>query len=286
MGQNLPGHRPWCLYILTALPYNDTKTQTKENDMQLYSWNVNGIRAAQKKGFVEWVLSAQPDILGIQEVKADDSQLDDGLKAIDGYHAFFHPAERAGYSGTAVYYKQEPLSITTGLSDDRFNHEGRTIIMEYPDFTFFNIYFPNGQKDEERLQFKMDFYDCFQKDVDALVAQGKKVIVCGDVNTAHCPMDLKNPKSNAKRSGFLPIERQWVDQFLADGYIDTFRELYPDKVEYSWWSYRFNARKNNAGWRIDYFFASENARDLIADAAIHTDVMGSDHCPVSLTLII
>lgn len=254
--------------------------------MQLYSWNVNGLRAIENKGFIQWVESAGPDVLALQEVKATPDQLSDAIKHIDGYRCFFNPAERGGYSGTAVYYKQEPLSITTGLSDDRFNHEGRTIIMEYPDFTFFNIYFPNGQKDDERLAFKMDFYDCFMKDADALVAAGKKVIVCGDVNTAHREIDLKNPKSNAKRSGFLPIERAWMDKFLDGGYIDTFRHFYPEEVKYSWWSYRFSARKNNAGWRIDYFFASQNAEDLLADAAIHTDVMGSDHCPVSLTLTV
>lgn len=252
--------------------------------MKLYSWNVNGIRAAEKKGLVDWIQSEQPDVLGIQELKATEDQLPDTLKQIDGYHAFFNPAERKGYSGTAVYYKEEPLNIHTGLSDDRFNHEGRTIVMEYPDFTLYNIYFPNGGQGDDRLQFKMDFYDCFQKDVNALVAEGKRVIVCGDVNTAHTEIDLKNPKSNAKRSGFLPIEREWVTQFLNDGYIDTYRYFYPDQIKYSWWSYRFNARANNAGWRIDYFFASENAKDLLEDAAIHTDVMGSDHCPISLTL--
>ncbi len=252
--------------------------------MKLYSWNVNGIRAAEKKGLVDWIKSEQPDVLGIQELKATEDQLPDTLKQIDSYHAFFNPAERKGYSGTAVYYKEAPLDIHTGLSDDRFNHEGRTIVMEYPDFTLYNIYFPNGGQGDDRLQFKMDFYDCFQKDVNALVAEGKRVIVCGDVNTAHTEIDLKNPKSNAKRSGFLPIEREWVTQFLNDGYIDTYRYFHPDQIEYSWWSYRFNARANNAGWRIDYFFASDNAKDLLEDAAIHTDVMGSDHCPISLTL--
>lgn len=254
--------------------------------MKIYSWNVNGIRAAAQKGFVEWVKAELPDILGLQEVKATEDQIDDSIKSIPGYHTFFHPAERKGYSGTAVYYKNEPLSISTGLSDERFNHEGRTIIMEYPEFTLFNIYFPNGQKDDDRLQFKMDFYACFLKDVNALVAEGKKVVVCGDVNTAHQEMDLKNPKANAKRSGFLPIEREWMDQFFANGYIDTYRHLHPDTVEYSWWSYRFNARANNAGWRIDYFFISENALPMLKAAAIHTDVMGSDHCPVSIELII
>ncbi|QCT72606.1 exodeoxyribonuclease III [Eubacterium maltosivorans] len=252
--------------------------------MKLYSWNVNGIRAVAQKGFTEWVEAAQPDILCLQEVKASEDQISEDIKGIPGYHSFFHSAERKGYSGTAVYYKEEPLSITTGLSDDRFNHEGRTIIMEYPAFTLFNIYFPNGQKDDERLQFKMDFYDCFLKDVNALVDQGKKVIICGDVNTAHTEMDLKNPKSNAKRSGFLPMEREWLDHFFENGYVDTYRHLHPDTIEYSWWSYRFNARANNAGWRIDYFFVSDNAIGMVKNAAIHTDVTGSDHCPVSIEI--
>lgn len=252
--------------------------------MKLYSWNVNGIRAAEKKGFVDWLQREQPDVLGIQELKAEPDQLSDALKDVEGYHVFFNPAERRGYSGTAVYYKREPKRILTGLSDERFNHEGRTIILEYPDFTLYNIYFPNGSQSDERLQFKMDFYDGFRHDVDGRVAQGEKVIICGDVNTAHREIDLKNPKSNAKRSGFLPIEREWMDRFFAGGYIDTYRYFYPEQVTYSWWSYRFNARKNNAGWRIDYFFASDNAKDLLADAAIHTDVTGSDHCPISLTL--
>ena len=252
--------------------------------MKLYSWNVNGIRAVAQKGFTEWVEAAQPDILCLQEVKAAEDQISEDIRCIPGYHSFFHAAERKGYSGTAVYYKEEPISITTGLSEDRFNHEGRTIIMEYPEFTLFNIYFPNGQKDDERLQFKMDFYDCFLKDVNALVAQGKKVIICGDVNTAHTEMDLKNPKSNAKRSGFLPMEREWLDHFFENGYVDTYRHLHPDTVEYSWWSYRFNALANNAGWRIDYFFVSDNAIDMVKDAAIHTEVTGSDHCPVSIEI--
>lgn len=251
---------------------------------KLFSWNVNGIRACEKKGFVEWVNTTQPDFLGLQEIKATEDQISDELKNIPGYQVFFHPAERKGYSGTAVYYKREPIAIRTGLSEDRFNHEGRTVILEYPEYTLFNIYFPNGGQGDERLQFKMDFYDCFLKDINALTAEGKKVIVCGDVNTAHCEIDLKNPKANAKKTGFLPMERAWMDQLFENGYIDSFRYFYPEQVTYSWWSYRFNARANNSGWRIDYFFVSENAKDLMRNAAIHTEVQGSDHCPVSLTV--
>ena len=265
--------------------------------MKIYSWNVNGLRAAAEKGFSDWVTQTQPDILCLQEIKATPDQLPGELINIPGYSSFFNPAERKGYSGTAVYYKKalegqgirvedQAALFSTGLSEDRFNHEGRTIRMDLPEFTIFNIYFPNGGQGDERLQFKMDFYDCFLKDVNALAAAGRKVIICGDVNTAHQEIDLKNPKTNAKRSGFLPMERRWMDHFFSEGYIDTYRYFYPDKVEYSWWSYRFNARANNAGWRIDYFFASENAKDLLADAAIHTTVQGSDHCPISLTLTI
>lgn len=252
--------------------------------MRLYSWNVNGLRAVAQKNFLPWVHETQPDILCLQETKVHEHQLDETLTQIEGYQSYFHFAERKGYSGTAVYYKREPLSIRTGLSDPRFNTEGRTIILEYPEFTLFNIYFPNGQQSDERLNFKLDFYDCFLKDANALVEQGKKVIVCGDVNTAHREIDLKNPKSNAKRSGFLPIEREWIDRFISEGYVDTFRHFYPGTIQYSWWSYRFNARKNNAGWRIDYFFVSENTMDIVKNAAIHDEVMGSDHCPISLEL--
>jgi len=252
--------------------------------MKLYSWNVNGLRAVAKKGFSDFLTTQHPDLLCLQEIKAQEDQLEKSITQIADYKLFIHSAERKGYSGTAVYYREEPLSIKTGLSDDQFNHEGRTIIMEYPEFTLFNIYFPNGQKDETRLSFKMAFYDCLLKDVNALVAQGKKVIVCGDVNTAHQAIDLKNPKSNAKRSGFLPMEREWLDHFFSEGYTDTWRYLHPDTIQYSWWSYRFNSRKNNAGWRIDYFFMSNNALPLLKNATIHSDILGSDHCPISIEL--
>lgn len=252
--------------------------------MRIYSWNVNGIRAAEKKGFAQWVAETQPDILGVQEIKAKEDQISAAIKNMPGYKAYFNPAERKGYSGTAVFYKDEPL-YQYGLSEERFNTEGRTIRMDYDAFTLFNIYFPNGQKDDERLQFKLDFYDCLLRDANALVAQGKRVLIFGDYNTAHNEIDLKNPKANAKNSGFLRIERDWMDTFVEQGWVDTYRTLYPEKVEYSWWSYRFNARKNNAGWRIDYHFISENLRDALSDAAIHTDVMGSDHCPVSVELL-
>ncbi|MBC3797580.1 exodeoxyribonuclease III [Acetobacterium tundrae] len=252
--------------------------------MKIISWNVNGIRAVEKKGFIPFIEAEQPDILCLQETKAHDHQLEESLLNIPGYTAYFHSGERKGYSGTAVYYKTAPLSIKTGLSDPVFNNEGRTIILEYPDFILYNVYFPNGQKDDERLQFKMDFNHCLLKDVQALLDSDKNVIVCGDINTAHRESDLKNPKENSKRSGFLPIERAWIDDFLNIGMVDSWRIQHPDEIKYSWWSYRFNARNNNAGWRIDSFFVSENFMSKVESTDILNDVTGSDHCPIVLTL--
>jgi exodeoxyribonuclease-3 len=252
--------------------------------MKIYSWNVNGIRAVQKKGFIEWVKQESPDVLCLQETKANQDQLDDELINIEGYKSYFNSAERKGYSGVAVYTKEEPLSVDYGLGIDKFDSEGRVIICEYPAFTLLNIYFPNGQKDDERLNYKMEFYDAVLEYCNNEVSKGKKLVVSGDYNTAHNEIDLKNPKANSTRSGFLPIERAWVDKFIANGYIDTFRYLNPETVKYSWWSYRFNARKNNAGWRIDYHFVSENFKTQIKDTEILNDVLGSDHCPVVLEL--
>ncbi len=252
--------------------------------MKLFSFNVNGLRAIEKKGFIDWVNEVQPDFLCLQEIKAMEDQLSDELKNIPGYKVFIHSAERKGYSGTAIYYKEEPIKIWTGLPNPKFNTEGRTIIMEYEDFILMNIYFPNGQKDDERLAFKMEFYDEFLNYSNELISQGKNLIVTGDYNVAHNEIDLKNPKANEKRSGFLPIERRWMDKYIENGYIDTFRHFNPEEVKYSWWSYRFNARKNNAGWRIDYFFVNKGFIDRVINTEIHNDVMGSDHCPISLEI--
>jgi len=250
--------------------------------MKIISWNVNGIRAIEKKDFILWVKETQPDILCLQETKAEITQLSEKLINIPGYISCFHSAEKKGYSGTAVYYKNAPLSINTGLSDPRFNKEGRTIILEYNDFILYNVYFPNGQKDEERLQYKMDFNRCIQKDIKKLLDSGKNVIVCGDINIAHCEIDLKHPKENSKRSGFLPEERAWVSDFLSIGMVDSWRNQHPDEVKYSWWSMRFNARKTNAGWRIDSFFVSKGFMNRVEKTDILDDVMGSDHCPIVL----
>lgn len=252
--------------------------------MKLYSWNVNGIRAIEKKGIIDWVLKTQPDILCLQETKAHPDQLNDELKNIKGYKSYFASAEKKGYSGTALYTKEEPLEVEYGMGIDLYDNEGRIITAKYADFTLLNIYFPNGQMSEDRLAFKLGFYEELLEYINERVSLGEKIIVCGDYNTAHHAIDLKNPKPNEKTSGFLPIERAWMDKLVDNGYVDTFRHFYPEEIKYSWWSYRFSARKKNVGWRIDYFFVSENAIDMVDDAEILNDVEGSDHCPVTLTL--
>ncbi len=254
--------------------------------MKLFSWNVNGIRAVARKGFLDWIEVAKPDIVGLQEVRASEEQIPPEIKSIPGYKYELNAGKKKGYSGTATFYREglEPIKSWTGLTEKRFNQEGRTLVTEYENFILYNIYFPNGQKDEERLQFKLDFYETLLNEIKTRVARGEKIVVCGDYNTAHNEIDLKHPKSNSKRSGFLRIERAWLDKLQENGFIDTYRYLNPQKVKYSWWSYRFNARKTNAGWRIDYFWISENLRDNLVNAAIHNQVFGSDHCPISLEL--
>ncbi|MCD6204900.1 MAG: exodeoxyribonuclease III [Candidatus Marinimicrobia bacterium] len=252
--------------------------------MQLISWNVNGIRSAYRKGFMDWLKHQNPDILAIQETKARMDVLPHDLLNIQGYHSIFSSAEKKGYSGVALYTKQKPQQVSTGLGISRFDQEGRTIIADYGDFVLFNIYFPNGQKNEERLQFKMDFYDAFLGVVDARVREGRNVIVCGDVNTAHREIDLARPKENENISGFLPIEREWMDKFISHGWVDTFRMFHPEPGNYTWWSMRTRARERNVGWRIDYFFVNEGFKDRVKDAFILSDVMGSDHCPIGLEI--
>lgn len=252
--------------------------------MKIYSWNVNGIRAIQKKGFLEWMEKEAPDILCIQETKVQLHQINEDLSKVNGYEAYWSCAERKGYSGVAVYTKFKPISVQYGIGIERFDSEGRILVLEYDSFILLNIYFPNGQKNEERLQYKLAFYDAILEYCEELKNQGKKLVITGDYNTAHQAIDLKNPKENQNYSGFLPIERAWIDKFIQHGYIDVFRYLYPDKIEYTWWSYRFKARERNAGWRIDYHFVSDNFIKDIKDIEIRSDIMGSDHCPVVLEI--
>lgn len=252
--------------------------------MKLISWNVNGIRAITKKGFFEWLHQTSPDILCLQETKAHPEQLTQEMLSPDGYRTFWSAAEKKGYSGTAVFTKTEPLSIREGIGVKEFDTEGRTLMLEYKDFVLFNIYFPNGSSGNKRVPFKMAFYDAFLKKANQLKRQGKSIIVCGDVNTAHTEIDLARPKQNEKNTGFLPEERAWVAQFIQNGYVDTFRQFHKDGGHYTWWDYKTGARARNIGWRIDYFFVTENLLPKIRKAFILNDVMGSDHCPVGIEL--
>ena len=253
--------------------------------MKLFSWNVNGVRAIEKKGFLDWLSSESPDVLCIQETKAKFEQLPDTLQNIDGYFSYWHSAEKLGYSGVATFSKKEPLHVQYGLGIDKYDKEGRVLITEFDNFLLYNIYFPNGQKDEIRLQYKLDFYDDLLEILDDQVASGNNVIVAGDWNTAHKEIDLANPKANANYSGFLPVERAQLDTYVDHGYVDSFRLFHDEPDRYSWWTYRFGARQRNIGWRIDYFFTNQEFADNISDADIHEDVMGSDHCPVSIELV-
>jgi len=252
--------------------------------MKLLSWNVNGIRAVARKGFYDWFHAYKPDILCIQETKAWPEQLEEGLRHPPGYHAYFDWGEGKGYSGTVTYTKKKPLAHSRGLGVEAYDHEGRTTVTEFEDFVLFNIYFPNGKKNDERLAYKMGFYDAFLEKADGFVAKGKNVVVCGDFNTAHKEIDLARPKSNENVSGFLPVERAWLDKLVAHGYVDTLREFHPEPELYSWWDLKSRARERNVGWRIDYFFVNKAFRSHLKDAFILSSVQGSDHCPVGIEI--
>ncbi len=254
--------------------------------LRILSWNVNGLRAVYKKGFLEWFLKEKPDILCAQETKAAEEQLPSDLRDVEGYHSYFSSAERRGYSGVALYTKWKPEGIGSGFGVERFDNEGRVLIADYKSFILFNIYFPNGGASEERLQYKMEFYDCFLDYVDELRVKGRKVLICGDFNTAHNEIDLAHPKENEKVSGFLPEERAWIDKFVSHGYIDTFRIFNKDPGQYTWWDYRTRARERNVGWRIDYFFASENFTKNVKSSYILPDIIGSDHCPIGVEVAV
>ncbi len=250
--------------------------------MKLISWNVNGLRACVQKGFMDFFTEADADIFCLQETKMQAGQLDLDLP---GYHQYWNYAEKKGYSGTAIFAKQEPLSVSYGIGIAEHDHEGRVITLEYPDFYIVTCYTPNSQDELARLSYRMEWEDAFLAYLDELKAK-KSVIFCGDLNVAHQEIDLKNPKTNRKNAGFTDEERGKFTAMLSHGYIDTFRCLYPDTQGiYSWWSYRFKAREKNAGWRIDYFVVSEDLKGRLVDARIHTEVFGSDHCPVELELL-
>lgn len=247
--------------------------------MKFISWNVNGIRACVKKGFLDFFQEADADIFCIQESKMQEGQLDLDLK---GYHQYWNYAERKGYSGTGIFTKIEPVSVSYGIGIEEHDQEGRVITLEFEDYYFITVYTPNSQNELKRLSYRMKWEEDFLAYLKKL-EEMKPVIFCGDLNVAHTEIDLKNPKTNRKNAGFTDEERGKMTTLLESGFIDTFRHFYPDQEGiYSWWSYRFNARKNNAGWRIDYFIVSECLKDRLKDAKILTDIMGSDHCPIEL----
>lgn len=251
------------------------------SQMKMISWNVNGIRACVGKGFNEFFDEINADFFCLQETKLQEGQIELDLP---GYHQYWNYAEKKGYSGTAIFAKQKPLSVTYDMGIKEHDHEGRIICLEYEKFFLITVYVPNSQDELKRLDYRMKWEDDFLAYIKKL-EERKPVIYCGDLNVAHKEIDLKNPKSNRKNAGFTDEERGKMDAILNAGFIDTFRFFYPDAEQiYSWWSYRFNARKNNAGWRIDYFIVSGSLKDALVDAKIHTEVLGSDHCPVELDI--
>ena len=248
--------------------------------MKLISWNVNGLRACVGKDFEQQFKDFNADFFCLQETKMQAGQLD---LSFPGYESYWNYADKKGYSGTAIFTKHKPLSVTYGIDIDEHDHEGRVITLEMDDFYLVTVYTPNSQDELRRLEYRMKWEEDFQSYLHKL-DEIKPVIVCGDMNVAHQEIDLKNPKTNRRNAGFTDEERQKMTQLLSNGFIDTFRTLYPEQVTYSWWSYRFRAREKNTGWRIDYFLISERLRDRLIDAKIHTETMGSDHCPIEIDL--
>lgn len=251
-------------------------------ELNLWSWNVNGLRAVLNKDFIATVQREKPDWLGLQEIKLQGHQVPPELDDLADYSFYWSHAERKGYSGTAVLTRIEPQEVGCGFGNPEFDSEGRIVRCEYPDLIIYNIYFPNGQMNDERLDYKLRFYDRCLEVMQQERRSGKMVLVTGDYNTAHKEIDLARPKENEKTSGFLPIERAWLDKIVSLGWVDTFRMFHPEPQRYSWWSYRAMARPKNIGWRIDYFFVDSEHQNQVLDADIRDDIMGSDHCPVTL----
>ena len=252
--------------------------------MRITTWNVNGIRAANNKGFSDWAKSYEKDVLCVQEIKAMPEQIPEEVLNLNDYKVYINSAQRPGYSGVASFFKEVPLEIRHGLGIEEFDGEGRVIRSKHRDFYLYNIYFPNGQRGQDRVDFKLFFYEYLLLECNKLHDQGEKIIITGDFNTAHTEIDLANPKENSKTSGFLPEEREMITKYLHSGFKDAYRELYPDKIEYTWWTYRFGARRRNIGWRLDYFLVSDDLMNEVNDVVILGDVEGSDHCPVTLDI--
>ncbi len=248
--------------------------------MKIISWNINGIRAGVKKGLIDFIKKEKADIYCFQEVKANNTQVNLDLP----YLEYWNSAVRPGYSGVLTLCKDEPKTAIVGDRDNDWDDEGRVMITKFDEFTLLNVYFPNGKRDKGRLQYKLDFYEYFLKYINKLRERGEKIIFCGDVNTAHEEIDLARPKDNEDISGFLPIERKWIDKVIENGYVDIFRKFNPKAENYSWWSQRSGARKRNVGWRIDYFFVDKSLEKQVKNAFIMADVEGSDHCPIGVEI--
>ena len=254
------------------------------NNIRIFCWNVNGIRAISKKGFTDWVKKESPDIFCLQETKAQVEQLDDAITKIDEYQSYFHSAERKGYSGVATYSRIKPLNVKLGFGKPEYDIEGRVIQTDYENFSLFNVYFPNGGRGPERVKYKLDFYDELFFYIERLRKKQKNIIVCGDYNTAHKEIDLARPKENVMNTGFLPEERAWIDNIVNLGYIDIFREFNKEPGQYTYWDNVTRARERNVGWRIDYFFISKEMKNMVKSTKIHSNVMGSDHCPIEIDI--
>ncbi|HUD04081.1 MAG TPA: exodeoxyribonuclease III [Candidatus Paceibacterota bacterium] len=254
--------------------------------MKIISWNVNGLRANIKKGAFDWLVSQDADIFCVQETKAHPEQLPENVINVPGYHSYFdHSKMRKGYSGVAIWTKKEPEKAEYGLGIPEFDKEGRQIALFFKDFVFINIYFPNGGGEPARFQYKLDYYEAFLKYIEKLHKKGHKIIFCGDVNVAHNEIDLARPKENSTEIGFLPIERAWIDKVISKGYVDTYRHFNPEKKDaYTWWDMKTFARDRNVGWRIDYFFVSDDLTGKVKKTHIYKDILGSDHCPISIDL--
>lgn len=252
--------------------------------MKIITWNVNGIRAALGKNALDWAFDQNPDALCLQEVKAREEQLSEEQRSALKLPFTWNAAQRPGYSGVTTFYREKPNETVMGMDTPQFDVEGRVLQTLWAGLRLFNIYFPNGQRGQERVDYKLEFYAHLLELCQALHKNGENIIITGDFNTSHMPIDLKNAKANEKTSGFLPKEREWVQKFLDNGFVDIFRHLYPDKVQYTWWTYRLNARARGIGWRLDYFLISEALVPRVKDVIIHENVMGSDHCPVELIL--
>lgn len=253
---------------------------------KIISWNVNGLRAVHRKGNIQEVFQMKPDILCLQETKSTPEQLHEELSTPKGYHSYFHfPTEKKGYSGVAIYSKEKPIKVSRDIGIKKLDQEGRLIMAEYKDFILINAYFPNGGGALERLTYKLDFYDSFLDFINKLHKKQPNIIFCGDVNVAHKPIDLARPKENETHVGFLPIERAWMDKVISQGWVDIFRHFYPNKPEvYTYWDIKTFARERNVGWRIDYFFSSKEMLKKVKSIEILDNILGSDHCPVQLTL--